>query len=130
MGDEFQSGSLLLLGGILLKEDAAVVHLDGSRVLHAAELIARQHHHAILLEGTGDAGIALHPFQGLGSLVGHLVELCHLVGVGLAVENAHGATVVDGGLLLEVACDEGIQIGGELADVIACHGLPAVGHLE
>ena len=130
MGNQFQTRSLLFLGSVLLKEDATVVHLDGSRMFHPAKLIARQHHHSVFLEGTGDARIALHPFQCLGSLIAHLVELCHLVGIGLTEENTHRTALADGSLLLELTSDEGIKIGGKLADVVTCHRLPPLRHLE
>ena len=81
-------------------------------MFHTAKLIAWQHHHTVLLEGTGDARITLHPFQSLGCLVEHLVELCHLIGIGLTVEDAHGAPLTDGGLLIKLACDKRIEIGG------------------
>ena len=41
VGNQFQTGCLLLLRGVFLQEDATVVHLDGSRMFHAAKLIAR-----------------------------------------------------------------------------------------
>ena len=129
--DELGACQELLLGGILLEEDPAGVELDGSRVLHATELIAGDEYDAILVgEGVGNACIAFEPLQGCGSLVEHLVELCHLLRVGLAVEGAHLAAVARGGLLVEVTCHEGVEVGGQWAATVAGHGLPAVGHVE
>ena len=59
-----------------------------------------------------------------------MVELCHLVGIGLTEENTHRTALADGSLLLELTSDEGIKIGGKLADVVTCHRLPPLWHLE
>ena len=85
VGNQFQSGCLLFLGGVLLEEDATVAHLYGSGMLHASELVAREHDHPILSEGTGNARISFHPPQRKGRLIEDLVYLGHLGRVCLAV---------------------------------------------
>ena len=81
-------------------------------MLHAAELIAGQHHHTVLFERTGDARIPFHPVESLGCLVKYPVNLCRLVSICLTVQNTHGPSVAERFLLFEVACREGIEIGG------------------
>ena len=130
MGYELHACHLLLLGGLFLKEDATVVHLDGSGMFHAAELIAWQYDEAVFFERTRDARVTLHPVQGLRCLVEHLIELCHLVRVAFTVESSHATTIVDCGLLLELAGNKRIEICRQLTHVVAGHGLPTAGHLE
>ena len=130
VGDDLHTCQLILLGGMLLKEHTTFAQLDGSRMLHAAKLVVGQDHQSELLERTGDAGVTFHPFDRLSDLVEYLVELCHLSGVGLAIECTDGLTLTTASLLVEVASHEGIKIGGQLTDIVAGHRLPSVGHVE
>ena len=130
MGYQFHTCQLVLLGSVLLEEHAAVAQLDGTRVLHAAELVVGQDHQTVLLEGACDARVAFHPFYRLSHFVEHLVELCHLVGISLPIKGADGLTLTSAGLLVEVSGYERIKIGGQLTDIVAGHRLPTVGHIE
>ena len=130
MGYQFHTCQLVLLGSVLLEEHAAVAQLDGTRVLHAAELVVGQDHQTVLLEGTCDTRVAFHPFYRLSHFVEHLVELCHLVGISLPIKGADGLALTAAGLLVEVSGNEGIEVGRQLTDIVAGHRLPAVGHIE
>lgn len=81
--------------------------------LHASKLIARQHDEAEGGEGVFDAGVFLKPAYGVVGYVEHGVELCHLLGVGLAVECCQGSAIAHGCLLVVFACHEREQVGGD-----------------
>ena len=63
VGNEIQSRKLFVGRRILREEYLVIGELDAPRVLHAAKLVARQHHETILFEGVGDARVLLHPAQ-------------------------------------------------------------------
>ena len=131
VGNEFGTCQQFLLCGVFLKENPAGIELDGAWVLHTAKLIVGDEHDTVFVgKGVCNTCIAFQPFQGGGSLVKHLVELCHLLRVSLAVECAHLASVAGRGLLIEVSCYEGIEISGQRAAAVAGHRFPAVGHVE
>ena len=127
VGNQFCTTELLLLGSELIEEDTTVAQMDGTWVLHTAKLIAWQDDESELLtERIGDARITFHPLQGSSGLVEHLVELGHLLRIGLTIEGTHGATIACTSLLLEVSCHERVEVGGQRTTAVAGHGLPSV----
>ena len=127
MGYQLQAVELLVGRGMLAQEDALVVELDGTGMLHAAELIARQHHEAEFLEGIGYAGIVFQPPQRQGHLVEDGLQLCHLLRVGLTVEGFHLAAVACGGRALEASGGEREQIGGQQVGLLELYRRASVG---
>ena len=125
MGNQLHTRQFVLLGGMLLKKHPTVAQLNGTRMLHTAKLVAGKDHQPIFLEGVGDTRIAFHPFQRLTDLIKHLIELCHLRGISLAVECTDGLTLTAAGLLVEVSGHEGIEVGGQLTSIAARHRLPS-----
>ena len=125
MGNQFHAVQGILLGVELIKEHQTVAILDGTRVLLTEQLEVGQDGHTILLERTGDARIAFHPLEGAADLIEDLVELGHLVRIGLTIECTNLMTVARASLLVEVASHERIEEGGQRTAGVADHGLPA-----
>ena len=63
VSDEVQACQLFIGRRILSEEDFVIGELYAARMLHAAELIARQDDKAVFLKRKADIGIALHPVQ-------------------------------------------------------------------
>ena len=86
VSDEVQACQLLVGCRILSEEDFVIGELYAARMLHAAELIARQDDKAVFLKRIANVGITFHPVQREGDLVEHLRQLSHLLRIGLAIE--------------------------------------------
>ena len=81
-------------------------------MLHATELVARQHDKAIVLKRVWYARVLLHPAQRQGYLIEHDGQLCHLGSIGLAIKARQQSAVKNSMLYLELSRREREQIGG------------------
>ena len=93
VSDEVQSGQFLVGCGTGPQEDGVGIELNGTRMLHAAKLIAGQDDTAVLFEWEGDACVVLHPSQRQCNLVKHRLQLGCLLRISLAVKQFQRATV-------------------------------------
>ena len=110
VGYQLQTCLLLLWCGVFAEEYLVVGELYRSGMFHSAELESGEHHHIILAEREGYAGISFKPPYGVVGNVEHLVELRHLVGVGLPVECLDGTAAAFCLLDAELSCHEGEEI--------------------
>ena len=111
MGYQFHTVQSILLCMELLQEQQTIIELDGTRVLLTKQLEVRQDGDTIFLKGTNDAGIAFHPLDSTTSLIENLIELGHLVRIGLTVQCTHLLTVSCSGFLVEVTGNKRIKEG-------------------
>ena len=94
------------------QKDAPVIELDATWMLHATELVARQHDKAIVLKRVWDTRVLLHPPQRQCHLIEHDGQLCHLGSIGLTIEACQQSAVTNFMFYLELSCREREQVGG------------------
>ena len=130
VSDEVEAHQLFIRRGILAEEDFPVGKLNGTWMLHASELIARNHHKSVAVERVGNARVFLHPTQRKGDFIENNWHLCHLLLVGFSVESTNDSSILLCRLFLKLSCYEGEKISWDRRILHAAHGLPSFGHVE
>ena len=111
--DELEATQLVVLGRLGTQEDGTGVELYRPRMLHATKLIARENDKVVFGEGIGNAGIVLQPADRPCGLSKALVELLHLLGIGLSIECVHCPAVDGGRFALKLTRGKGEKVGGD-----------------